>query len=330
MTKINHGGAFIPVIPLSGSLIGTKREQFTFVTGRQNFLQIKNDQNCSKFRGHFLSTALNSKSEQQITEELLNDLSFEKKDSKNFLDNLSPKAKKFVIFFATVISALLSWVITPTKSKTLSLLVSFVTGSVVYLVLQKINPKNTHGAQKKILEAINQETVESDLTELICTLEKDYSLTSDEMRKELLVVYKRFLMFFLKNSSVDLDEINKLINLKKSLGLSSQEIGECHYECSQEIFKTNLLFLEREDSTETSNIVNKFIFLSDRVLSLDSKKGFQYETSRIRRVLNLSAFEFDETKNKLSEELFIRSIRSIQNSEKIFSADLVEIKKFLG
>ena len=330
MTKINHGGAFIPVIPLSGSLIGTKREQFNFVTGRQNFLQIKNDQNCSKFRGHFLSTALNSKSEQQITEELLNDLSFEKKDSKNFLDNLSPKAKKFVIFFATVISALLSWVITPTKSKTLSLLVSFVTGSIVYLVLQKINPKNTHGAQKKILEAINQETVESDLTELICTLEKDYSLTSDEMRKELLVVYKRFLMFFLKNSSVDLDEINKLINLKKSLGLSSQEIGECHYECSQEIFKTNLLFLEREDSTETSNIVNKFIFLSDRVLSLDSKKGFQYETSRIRRVLNLSAFEFDETKNKLSEELFIRSIRSIQNSEKIFSADLVEIKKILG
>jgi hypothetical protein len=220
----------------------------------------------------------------------------------------------------------LSWVITPTKSKTLSLLVSFVTGSIVYFVLQKINPKNTHGAQKKILEAINQETVESDLTELICTLEKDYSLTSDEMRKELLVVYKRFLMFFLKNSSVDLDEINKLINLKKSLGLSSQEIGECHYECSQEIFKTNLLFLEREDSTETSNIVNKFIFLSDRVLSLDSKKGFQYETSRIRRVLNLSAFEFDETKNKLSEELYIRSIRSIQNSEKIFSADLVEIK----
>jgi hypothetical protein len=94
MTKINHGGAFIPVIPLSGSLIGTKREQFTYVTGRQNFLQIKNDQNCSKFRGHFLSTALSSKSEQQITEELLNDLSFEKKDSKNFLDNLSPKAKK--------------------------------------------------------------------------------------------------------------------------------------------------------------------------------------------------------------------------------------------
>jgi len=93
MTKINHGGAFIPVIPLSGSLIGTKREQFTFVTGRQNFLQIKNDQNCSKFRGHFLSTALNSKSEQQITEELLNDLSFEKKDSKNL------NSKVFRLFF---------------------------------------------------------------------------------------------------------------------------------------------------------------------------------------------------------------------------------------
>jgi len=330
MTKINHGGAFIPVIPLSGSLIGTKREQFTFVTGRQNFLQIKNDQNCSKFRRQFLSTALNSKSEQQITEELLNDLSFEKKDSENFLDNLSPKAKKFVIFFAAVISSIFSWIITPTKGKTLSLLVSFVTGSIVYLVLQRFNPKITHGAQKKILEKISQETVESDLTELICTLEKDYSLTSDEMRKELLVVYKRFLMFFLKNSFVDLDEINKLINLKKSLGLSSQEIGECHYECSQEIFKTNLLFLEREGSTETSNIVNKFIFLSDRVLSLDSKKGFQYETSRIKRVLNFSAFEFDETKNKLSEELYIKSIRSIQNSEKIFSTDLVEIKKILG
>ena len=159
------------------------------------------------------------------------------------------------------------------------------------------------GAQKKILEKISEENLKGDLTEFICSLERDYSLTSDEIRKELLNVYKRFLMFFLKNSTLDLDEVNKLMILKKSFGISSQEIGECHYECSQEIFNTNLLFLERTTSNESSQIINKFLFLSDRLFSLDSKKGYQYETSRIKRVLNVTSPDFEEIKNKLSEEL---------------------------
>jgi len=293
-------------------------------------LQIKNEQNCSKFNRNVFNKGLNSKSEQQIAEELLNDLSFEKKNSTNYLDNISPSAKKFLILFATITSAVFSWVITPSKGKTVSFLFSFITGSIVYLILQKINTKNTNGAQKKILEKISENTINSDLTEFICKLEKDYSLTSEEMRKEILNVYKRFLMFFLKNSFVDLNEVNRLISLKKSLGLSSQEIGECHYECSQQIFNTNLLFLERQASDESSDIVNKFVFLSDRILSLDSKKGYQYETSRIKRVLNFSSFDFDEIKNKLSEELFIKSIKSVQNGENKIFGDLEEVRQVLG
>lgn len=170
----------------------------------------------------------------------------------------------------------------------------------------------------------------SDLTEFICNLEKDYSLTSDEMRSELLSVYKRFLMFFLKNSTVELDEVNKLICLKNSFGISSQEIGECHYECSQEIFNTNLLFLERQTSNESSQIISKFLFLSDRLFSLDSKKGYQYEVSRIKRVLNFSTLDFEEARNKLSEELYLKSIKCLQVNEKIYPDNLSDIKQLLG
>jgi len=197
-------------------------------------------------------------------------------------------------------------------------------------MLQKFNPKNTSEAQKKILEKIGEQTKSSDLTEFICGLEKDYSLTSDEIRKELLMVYKRFLMFFLKNSQVDLGEVNKLINLKKSFGISSQEIGECHYECAQEIFNTNLLFLERETSSESSKTIDKFLFLSDRLFSLDSKKGYQYEISRVNRVLSFSTIDFEDSKNKFSEELYIKSIKSIQSGQPGSAVIIEEIKQVLG
>ena len=330
MSIIERGGAFVPVIPIGGNLVGLKKETGISFSGRQGFLQLRHEQNSSKFNRSLLNKGLNSKSEKQIAEELLNDLSFEKKDSINYLDNISPSAKKIIILFATFTSAIFTWIITPSKSKIISALFSFIIGGVAYFLLQKFNSKNTVGAQKKILEKISAENLSGDLTEFICSLEKDYSLTSDEMRKELLNVYKRFLMFFLKNSSLDLDEVNKLMSLKKSFGISSQEIGECHYECSQEIFNTNLLFLERTTSNESSQIINKFLFLSDRLFSLDSKKGYQYETSRIKRVLNFTNLEFEENKNKSSEELYIKSIKAVQNSEKIVPENLSDVKQILG
>jgi len=330
MTRIERGGAFVPVISFGGNLAGLKKEPITPFSGRQNSLQLKYEQNCSKFSRNIFNKGLTAKSEQQIAEELLNDLSFEKKDSSNLMESMSPSTRKFLIVFATIASAIFSWVITPSKGKAVSFIFSFIIGSVVYLVLQKFNPKNTVGAQKKILEKISEEKMKSDLTEFICSLEKDYSLTSDEMKKELLSVYKRFLMFFLKSSSIELDEINKLVGLKKAFGISSQEVGECHYECSQEIFNANLLFLERQASNETSQVIKKFIFLSDRLFSLDSKKGYQYETSRIKRVLNFSAADFDEIKNKLAEELYIKTISTIQNNKKIVPESLSDIKQVLG
>jgi len=330
MTRIDRLGAFVPVIPFGGNLTGYKKDPFTSFSGRQSALQIKFDQNCIKFNRNVFNKSLSAKSDQQIAEELLNDLSFEKKDSKNYFDNLSSASKNTLIIFATITSAIFSWIITPTKGKTLSFIFSFIMGSVIYLMLQKFNPKNTSEAQKKILEKIGEQTKSSDLTEFICGLEKDYSLTSDEIRKELLMVYKRFLMFFLKNSQVDLGEVNKLINLKKSFGISSQEIGECHYECAQEIFNTNLLFLERETSSESSKTIDKFLFLSDRLFSLDSKKGYQYEISRVNRVLSFSTIDFEDSKNKFSEELYIKSIKSIQSGQPGSAVIIEEIKQVLG
>jgi hypothetical protein len=330
MSRMEHSGAFVPVIQFRGNLPGLKKEPVTLFSGRQSSIQLKNEQNCFRFRRNIFNKGLNLKSEQQIAEELLNDLSFEKKDSKNYLENISPSSKNFLILFATIASAIFSWIFTPSKGKLLSFLFSFIIGTTVYFVLQKFNPKNTWGAQKKILEKLSGVNINSNLTEFTRSLEKDYFLTSDEIRSELLSVYKKFLMFFLKNSTVELDEVNKLISLKNSFGISSQEIGKCHYECSQEIFNKNLLFLERQTSNESSQIVNKFLFLSDRLFSLDSKKGYQYEISRIKRVLNFTAFDFEENQSKISEDLYVKSIKSIQNNEKIYPNDLSEIKQLLG
>mmetsp|Transcript_67168 Transcript_67168/g.98279 ORF Transcript_67168/g.98279 Transcript_67168/m.98279 type:complete len:1088 (+) Transcript_67168:74-3337(+) len=330
MTKVDRLGAFVPVIPFGGNLANCAKDPFTSFSGRQTALQIKFHQTCYRFNSDIFNKGLNSKSDQQIAEELLNDLNFEKKESKTYIDDLSSTSKKSLVAFATITSAIFSWIITPTKGKLLSFIFSFIAGSVVYLLLKKFNSKNINGVQKEVLEKISEQNIKPDLTEFICSLEKEYSLTSDEMRKELLTVYKRYLMFFLKNTLIDLDEVNKLITLKKLFGLSSLEIGECHYRCSQEIFNTNLLFLERQTSDETSNIVDKFLFLSDRLFSLDSKKGYQYETSRIKRVLNFSTIDFEETKNKLSEELYIRLIKPIQNGQLVSPKILEEAKQVLG
>ena len=108
MSRMEHSGAFVPVIQFRGNLPGLKKEPVTLFSGRQSSIQLKNEQNCFRFRRNIFNKGLNLKSEQQIAEELLNDLSFEKKNSKNYLENISPSSKNFLILFATIVSAIFS------------------------------------------------------------------------------------------------------------------------------------------------------------------------------------------------------------------------------
>ena len=46
MTRIEHGGAFVPVIQFRGNLPGLKKEPLALFSGRQSSLQFKSEQNC--------------------------------------------------------------------------------------------------------------------------------------------------------------------------------------------------------------------------------------------------------------------------------------------
>ena len=108
MTRFEHCGAFVPVIQFRGNLPGLKKEPMTLFSSRQSSLQFKSEQNCFRFSRNSFNKGLSLKSDQQIAEELLNDLSFEKKTSNNYLDNMSPSTKNFLIIFATIASAIFS------------------------------------------------------------------------------------------------------------------------------------------------------------------------------------------------------------------------------
>jgi len=184
--------------------------------------------------------------------------------------------------------------------------------------------------KKKIIENIkidsNNYVLKTDLSQIA----KENGLSQIEMKSELSEVYKKFLEILLRNSVIEIEEIETLRKFKHALNLSNQEIGQCHYEFAQNLYKNYLVMLERSDPTDSTGIVNKFFFLSDRIFSMDSSKGYQYESARIRKIFLFPEDDVKKNCNQRSISLYQNFIKNHMSDNSINSQKIKNTAELVG
>lgn len=146
------------------------------------------------------------------------------------------------------------------KKKIFSIIISVIIGGVAYFGIRNLKFKNNIEAQGKILETILINKNNDNIKKEIDDIQKKYNISPKETRIEILNVYKKFIGFFLRGPSINFNEIKKLMWLKSFLGLTEQEIGQCHYDFAKDFYKKYIIMLERNESSEITSLVNKFFF----------------------------------------------------------------------
>jgi hypothetical protein len=306
MTLTYHD-AFIPILNVSNKIKNCSVSN-NFLSQKNNFQKQTCLNRSFKTRKTLLVMENYSTSKKIAIETIKKELNESKKDWKSSVRTLPSAYRKIISIFIFSSVVLSSWYLVPSKSRYISIAASVLSGGLAFFLTQKINSKNILGAQNKILDILYSETQPINFQKISKEIEAEFGINSNDLKYEILNIYKKYLLFFLQNFDIKFDEINELINLKNCLHISNQEIGECHIEIARDLYKEYTINLERKDSEYSNEKVNKFIFLSDRIFSTDSVKGYQYEISRLRKIFLFSYEKIQNICSSISYSLYSQII----------------------
>mmetsp|Transcript_19934 Transcript_19934/g.48314 ORF Transcript_19934/g.48314 Transcript_19934/m.48314 type:complete len:1092 (-) Transcript_19934:1172-4447(-) len=323
---------FVPTTTFRNRLVKTKKcninESRVLYSKYKN--KNKSTRNFQKFYRNLCAKNAIESSNGQIAQTLLKELDSEMTENNSYLNVLFISNKKLISILVAISSIIGGWFFTPTKKKIFSIIISFIIGSVAFFTIRNLNFKNNIGAQGKILENILINKNNDNIKKEIDDIQREYDISQTEIRTEILNVYKKFIGFYLRENSINFSEIKKLLGLKSLLGLTEQEIGQCHYEFAKDLYKKYIIMLERNESSEITSLINKFFFLSDKILSKDSQKGYQYEFSRIVKIFLFSQTEMKQICDDQSVSLYKENIKTLINSKKYENSRIQEITEALG
>jgi len=170
------------------------------------------------------------------------------------------------------------------KNKCILALFLILSGGFFFLSTKKKNPMNI---KKEMLDAFSSGQKDS-LKKTILYTTTHFELNDQNIKKEIFEIYKMYVLIFLQDSVPKLDEIEELIKIKNFFDISNEEIGEYHSQIAIDLYRQYRIELERTPSEYLFKKIDKFIFLSDRIFSIDSEKGRKYEMTRLRKIFSLS------------------------------------------
>ena len=284
MNKNNYYDAFIPSLIL-GKNFSAFTKQNKFVSNKNNQTNKKNlNQKSLHKKNSLLKLKASVESNEDYVTILNQEFGSTEKSVRNKLDSFPPTYKKLIYILVFSTSFVSGWYFAPSRKPLVSAGFSLLSGGAGFFLFKKFNLKNQFEIKKQIIQFIDLDSKNSNITTELNKIQKENSLTEGQMKSEISDIYKKFLEILLRNPVVSIDEIQNLMKMKKILNLSSQEVGQCHYDLAQNLYKDYVLMLEREGMSEPNQIINKFFYFSDRIFSFDSAKGYQYESARIRKI----------------------------------------------
>ena len=106
-----------------------------------------------------------------------------------------------------------------------------------------------------------------------------------EFKAQLVELYGVFLAACLGSSQVVPSELGEIKKLGGLLSLSRADVGSAFHTAGRRLYSRHRAYLEETGPNDSKVLLDKFVFLAERVLSQDeSEEGYRYEAMRAQKV----------------------------------------------
>ena len=122
----------------------------------------------------------------------------------------------------------------------------------------------------------------------------EYDVPKKQFESQLGELYLTYLSACLTSHLVDVKgELSELQRLQKLLKLSAAATGNQVYAAARQLYSRHRAYLEEDDANDSKRLLEKFVFLAERILSQDeSPEGYRYEVLRLQKLFSLTAVDW--------------------------------------
>eukprot|EP00978_Attheya_sp_CCMP212_P049156 scaffold624685_cov59-Attheya_sp.AAC.1 len=200
----------------------------------------------------------------------------------------SPGLVKLASLASVPVSAVVGFVMTPSRRLAAHTVGSIVTGSLGAIGKSRLDMAASAAALPAIAQAVIDHGLdassEASLTSAIANVKSTYNMEDGDFEAACGDIYKSYLIGMVKNNPIaKTAELKELVRLKDVLGLGNLLVGEAHAAAAKDLYRQTCLFTPEEELADEDHpdrmALDKFLFLSERTFvgNGETPEAFSYE-----------------------------------------------------
>jgi hypothetical protein len=184
------------------------------------------------------------------------------------------------------------FLLTPSRRLAVSAVGGGLTAAIGNIGRKRLEEERTKAAVPAVA-ALLAEGLQNVTPDRLASIMDEYGVPKKQFDEQLGELYLAFLSATLNSAEVQTAELSELKKLKDLLKLSPAQAGNQVYGAARQMFSRHRAYLEDTEPNDSKKLLEKFVFLAERIISDDeSPEGYRYESLRLQKLFSLTATDW--------------------------------------
>jgi hypothetical protein len=223
------------------------------------------------------------------------------------------------------------FLLTPSRRLAVSAVGGGLTAAIGNIGRKRLEEERTKAAVPAVA-ALLAEGLQNVTPDRLASIMDEYGVPKKQFDEQLGELYLAFLSATLNSAEVQTAELSELKKLKDLLKLSPAQAGNQVYGAARQMFSRHRAYLEDTEPNDSKKLLEKFVFLAERIISDDeSPEGYRYESLRLQKLFSLTATDWRSMAENAAIPFYEKALNSaVIDGQTVTAAQLQAVRASLG
>jgi len=247
------------------------------------------------------------------------------------LQTLPPPVAKTAMAGVVLVTGAAGFALTPSRRLAVNGVGGIITASLGNIAAKRIADERQK-ASKPAVAALLAQGLKSATSESLAAIGAEFDVPKKEFEAQLADLYLAFVSACLTSHEVQTSELSEMLRLQSVMSLSAAQAGTQIYTAGRQLFSRHRAYLEDDEPNDSKRLLQKFVFLAERVLSSDdSPEGYRYESIRLQKLFSLTELDWRKMAEDAAVPFYEKALRSsVLDGKPATSEQLAQVRGSLG
>jgi len=252
------------------------------------------------------------------------------------LQTLPPPVAKGAMAGLVAITGVAGFALTPSRRIAVNTVGGALAASVGNIARKRLTDERQKAAMPAVAALLAEGLPKAEgmtaASESLAAIAVEFDVPKKQFEGQLAELYLAFLNACLTAHEVQTAELSDLLRLQTLLRLSAAQTGTQVYAAARQLYSRHRAYLEDTEPNDSKKLLQKFVFLAERILSRDeSPEGYRYESLRLQKLFNLTTGQWRSMAEEAAVPFYEKALTSaVLEAKPVTAPQLAAVRDSLG